>query len=100
MEFIPLNIQLERRLQAKIQDFESPNKRRPIGFCNPRWNTFFLCDYKDKCFLYEIKKRDYPKPSSQKRKKTSEPCMYNPSMFKCPAYQYYEMPLLLAEKND
>lgn len=41
------------------------------------WNRQY-CPYRGKCYLQEETEKNQPKP-----------CLFNPKMFRCPAYQHY-----------
>ena len=66
---------LERKLRCKVIRFEG------IGAMGVRifWN-WQNCTYSGRCYLQESREKSRPIP-----------CLYNPSMFKCPAYQHYEL---------
>jgi hypothetical protein len=66
---------LEKELRCKVIKIEG------IGATGARifWNRQ-NCPYHGRCYLQESKEKNQPKP-----------CLYNPSMFKCPAYQHYEL---------
>ena len=82
--FEPLHVQLERRLQNQVQASENLEQGQTAKIF---WNRQ-SCDYSEQCVFQEFKKNQNPRA-----------CLYNPKMFKCPAYHYYVMPLLLCEKN-
>ena len=73
----------KRELRCKMIQIEGIGA---IGV-NPLWNWDY-CPYRGKCSLQEFREKHQPKP-----------CLYNPKTLRCPAYRYYEMPLLLTEKN-
>lgn len=82
--FEPLSLKLERRIQAQAIAFEG--MEATIGF-KPFWN-WIDCEYRGQCAFQEFRE-----------KKRRIKCLYNPSIFKCPAYQYHIMPALLCENN-
>ena len=84
----PIEKTLEKDLHCNILLAEGLGA---IG-TKPRWNRD-NCPYYTSCVMREYVKKHqkYSRP---------KPCLFNPKMFRCPAYQYYEMPLLLTEKND
>ncbi|MDP1729010.1 MAG: hypothetical protein Q8L27_02295 [archaeon] len=83
MTFEPTHIKLERMLQCKVRIFEGIEAFGVKMF----WNLQD-CTYRGRCTIQEFREKHQPKP-----------CLYNPKMFKCPAYHYYSMPLLLCERN-
>ena len=72
----PVEIILEEALRCKIVQFEGPEAIGVKIFWNHQ-----PCPYSGKCYLQKTKEKNQPKP-----------CSYNPKMFKCPAYQHYELP--------
>ena len=80
----PIEKMLEKKIYCTIIRLEGIEA---IGI-KPTWN-WLPCNYSEQCALQEFQKRKNPRA-----------CLYNPKMFKCPAYHYYSMPLLLSEKNE
>ncbi len=83
MKIESIERRLEQELSCKIILAEGIGA---IGI-KPFWN-WQTCDYDGQCALQDFREKHQPKP-----------CLYNPKMFRCPAHQYYQMPLLLNAKN-
>jgi hypothetical protein len=66
---------LEEKLRCQIIQFEGPEAIGARIFWN--WQK---CPYDKICYFQEEKEKHQPKP-----------CSYNPKMFKCIAYQEFEM---------
>lgn len=66
---------LEKKLRCKIIRFEGFGTAGVKIFWN--WQN---CPYYGKCYL-----------QASREKSRQIPCLYNPSMFNCPAYQHYEL---------